>query len=118
MAPIIPHNFFESPGPGVVSIPFVLRVSSIVVAGFSSRRLKPATTNELTCPLRKLYFWGECPKSGGGFQPPRSGWKPLPLCAAKLREGHTSKVRPKGDKFSAAGNTRAQIKKLSKSLAV
>jgi len=47
-----------------------------------------------------LYFWGECPKSGGGFQPPRSGWKPLPLCAAKLREGHTSKVRPKGAKFS------------------
>gem|GEM_PF-5325878 len=28
-----------------------------------------------------------------------SGWKPLPFCAAKLREGHTSKVRPKGDKF-------------------
>jgi len=47
-----------------------------------------------------LYFCGECPKSGGGFQPPRSGWKPLPLCASKLREGHTSKVRPKGDKFS------------------
>jgi len=46
-----------------------------------------------------LYFWGECPKSGGGFQPPRSGWKPLPLCAAKLREGHAIKVRPKGDKF-------------------
>jgi len=35
-----------------------------------------------------LYLWGECPKSGGGFQPPRSGWKPLPLCATKLREGH------------------------------
>jgi len=47
-----------------------------------------------------LYFCGECPKSGGGFQPPRSGWKPLPLCAAKLREGHTSKVGPKGDKFN------------------
>jgi len=30
-----------------------------------------------------LYFCGGCPKSGGGFQPPRSGWKPLPLCAAK-----------------------------------
>jgi len=39
-------------------------------------------------------------KRGGGFRPPRSGWKPLPLCAAKLREGHTSKVRPKGDKFN------------------
>jgi len=54
---------------------------------------------QVTRPLGKLYFWGECPNSGGGFQPPRSGWKPLPLCAAKLREGHTSKVRPKGDKF-------------------
>ena len=55
---------------------------------------------QVTRPLGKLYFWGECPNSGGGFQPPCSGWKPLPLCAAKLREGHTSKVRPKGDKFS------------------
>jgi len=54
----------------------------------------------INLPLRKLYFCGECPKSGGGFKPPRSGWKPLPLCAAKLREGHTSKVPPKGDKFT------------------
>jgi len=32
----------------------------------------------------------ECSKSGGGFQPPHSGWKPLPLWAAALRQGHTA----------------------------